>query len=170
MERVAYIGDYNSLASEVFAKQDTEPRQCKENSEICGGGGKSLEGICKKVQSVLIDKKLYLQADVTLTALSQVLCTNTTYLSKVINSYYHCNLKTLLNRLRVEYAKELLRHERCNIMMLPRRCGFLSRSTFYAAFTKYEGMTPVDFRERYCTAPPRKKPSPLLVPPEPIAI
>lgn len=136
--------------------------------KIAGGGGKSLNEIYGKIQDVLINKKLYLEAGLTLSSLSQILCTNTTYLSKAINTYFHCNLKTLLNRLRVEYAKELLRQERCNIMLIPPRCGFLSRSTFYAAFSKFEGMTPADFRERYCTVPARKTQA--VIQPKPMAV
>ena len=35
--------------------------------------------------------------------------TNQTYLSNVVNRYFGCHLKELLNTYRVEYAKELLR-------------------------------------------------------------
>ena len=33
--------------------------------------------------------------------------TNQTYLSNAVNRYFGCHLKELLNRYRVEYAKEL---------------------------------------------------------------
>ena len=84
--------------------------------------------------------------NINLTKLSQMLYTNTTYLSKVVNKYFGCNLKTLLNRYRVDYAKELLRKDECNMEELPARCGFISRSTFYTAFMKFEHMTPSDYR------------------------
>lgn len=75
-----------------------------------------------------------------------MLFTNTTYLSKVVNRFFGCNLKTLLNRYRVEYAKTLLKDEDCNMDELPSQCGFVSRSTFYAAFMKFQHMTPTDYR------------------------
>ncbi len=39
--------------------------------------------------------------------------TNQTYLSNAVNRYFGCHLKELLNRYRVEYAKELLRNGGC---------------------------------------------------------
>ena len=87
---------------------------------------------------ILESRKVYLDRNINLTKLSQMLYTNTTYLSKVVNKYFGCNLKTLLNRYRVDYAKELLRKDECNMEELPARCGFISRSTFYTAFMKFE--------------------------------
>lgn len=95
---------------------------------------------------ILESRKVYLDRNINLTKLSQMLYTNTTYLSKVVNKYFGCNLKTLLNRYRVDYAKELLRKDECNMEELPARCGFISRSTFYTAFMKFEHMTPSDYR------------------------
>lgn len=95
---------------------------------------------------VLENRKVYLDKTISLAKLSQMLFTNTTYLSKVVNRFFGCNLKTLLNRYRVEYAKALLKDEDCNMDELPSQCGFVSRSTFYAAFMKFQHMTPTDYR------------------------
>src|SRR5699024_1118562 len=54
-------------------------------------------------------KKLFLYSELSLKKLSAMIDTNQTYLSNVVNRYFECNLKGLLNRYRVEYAKELLR-------------------------------------------------------------
>ncbi|MDO4163170.1 MAG: AraC family transcriptional regulator [Bacteroides sp.] len=98
---------------------------------------------------ILENKKIYLDAHISLSKLSSLLCTNTSYLSKVINIQFNCNLKTLLNKYRIDHAKELLKQDSCNIQSLPAQCGFISRSTFYAAFTKFEHITPSDYRARY---------------------
>ena len=71
-----------------------------------------------------------------------VLGTNTTYLSNVVNHYFKCNFKTLVNRCRVEYAKLLLRKEKRTADELIKLCGFTSRSVFYSAFTKEVGVVP----------------------------
>ena len=75
-----------------------------------------------------------------------MLYTNTTYLSRIINKYFGCNLKALLNRYRVKHAKDLLGDEDCNMEELPAKCGFASRSAFYNAFVRFEHMTPSDYR------------------------
>lgn len=107
-----------------------------------------MKDIYENILYVLDDKKIYLDAHLNLTKLSQVLFTNTSYLSRVINIFFKCNLKTLLNRYRINYAKELLKKEECDIRSLPTKCGFVSRSTFYSAFTKFEHITPSNFRSR----------------------
>lgn len=90
-------------------------------------------------------KKVFLDSELSLKKLSAMIDTNQTYLSNVVNRYFECNLKGLLNRYRVEYAKELLRAG-CSILEnLPKKCGFASRSPFYASFKKIVGMTPMRY-------------------------
>ena len=48
----------------------------------------------------------------------------------------------------VEYAKELLHAGKCSLEELPQRCGFASRSAFYASFSKIVGMSPLRFLAR----------------------
>lgn len=108
-----------------------------------------VKNMLKNIKYLMEEKRIYLDPHINLHGLSLLLCTNTTSLSKIINSNFGCNLKTLLNRYRVNYAKELLKKEKCVVKDLPPLCGFLSRSTFYAVFTKFEHITPVEFRQRY---------------------
>lgn len=79
--------------------------------------------------------------------LSMMIETNQTYLSNVINRYFGCCLKKLVNSYRIEYAKELLRAGNCPLKELPQRSGFTSKSAFYAAFGRQSGYTP----KRYMT-------------------
>ena len=88
-----------------------------------------------EVRQVFLDPKLSLKK------LSEMIETNQTYLSNVINRYFGCHLKDLVNTYRVEYAKELLRSGKCPLEELPQRCGFLSRSAIYASFSKLAGVS-----------------------------
>lgn len=56
--------------------------------------------------------------------------TNQTYLSNVVNRYFECNLKGLLNRYRVEYAKELLRADCSTLENLPKNVVLLRKALF----------------------------------------
>lgn len=94
-------------------------------------------------------KKVFLDSELSLKKLSAMIDTNQTYLSNVVNRYFECNLKGLLNRYRVEYAKELLRAG-CSILEnLPKKCGFASKSPFYTAFKKVTGITPIQYMTRF---------------------
>ena len=113
---------------------------------------------CKEVEGRRVDRDIYkcilyqlevkqafLDAKLSLRKLSAMAETNQTYLSNVVNKYFGCNLKELLNTYRVEYAKELLRYGYYPIKTIPERCGFASRSAFYTAFGKITGMTPMQY-------------------------
>ena len=75
--------------------------------------------------------------------------TNQTYLSNVVNRYFDCNLKELVNNYRIEYAKELLNVGIYSLDEIPKRCGFASRSPFYATFKKMVGMTPLKYMIKF---------------------
>ena len=91
-------------------------------------------------------RRVFLDASLSLKKLSEMLETNQTYLSNVVNKYFGCNLKELVNTYRVEYAKELLCSGRCALEDLPRCCGFASKSAFYSAFGKMVGMSPLFYQ------------------------
>ena len=98
--------------------------------------------IYKYVLYYLEVRQVFLDPKLSLNKLSDMIETNQTYLSNVVNRYFGCHLKDLVNGYRVEYAKELLRSGKYPLEELPRRCGFLSRSTFYTSFKKVTGVSP----------------------------
>ena len=91
-------------------------------------------------------RRIFLDVSLSLKKLCAILETNQTYLSNVVNKYFGCNLKELVNTYRVEYAKELLRAGKCGVDEMPERCGFRSRSAFYASFGKITGVSPLHFQ------------------------
>lgn len=136
----------------LFANDIGEPPPAeKENfpEKLVGCNTERMKNMYENFIYVLENKKIYLDPHINSTKISRLLCTNATYLSKMINTYFKCNLKTLLNQYRINHAKELLKKDNCNIQSLPAQCGFISRSTFYAAFTKFEHITPTDYRAKH---------------------
>lgn len=91
-------------------------------------------------------KQIFLDPDLSLKRFSELIDTNQTYLSNVVNKYFECHLRELLNTYRVEYAKELLRWGKCSLEEISSRCGFASKSAFYAAFSKITGMSPLRYQ------------------------
>ena len=75
--------------------------------------------------------------------------TNTTYLSDVVNHYFKCNFKHLLNKYRIGYAKQLISNEVHSPNELYKPCGFSSRSAFYAAFKKIMRVSPLYYQKYY---------------------
>ena len=103
-------------------------------------------------------RQVFLDPEISLKKLSGMIETNQTYLSNVVNRYFGCHLKDLLNKYRVEYAKGLLRSDIYTLEELPRRCGFLSRSTFYAAFKKVAGVSPKRYMKQEQRVPQLSEP------------
>ena len=91
-------------------------------------------------------RQIFLDTSLSLKKLSDLLETNQTYLSNVVNKYFGCNLKELVNTYRVEYAKELLCSRRCALTELPCSCGFASKSAFYSAFSRIVGVSPLSYQ------------------------
>lgn len=55
-----------------------------------------------------LNQKEYLDPHVSINSLTKATYTNRTYLSKYINTVYHCSFKTWVTQLRIEQAKELM--------------------------------------------------------------
>lgn len=90
-------------------------------------------------------KQIFLDRTLSLKKFSAMIHTNQTYFSNVVNKYFGCNLKELLNTYRIQYAKELLHSQKCPLEEIPQRCGFASKSAFYAAFGKIVGVSPLRY-------------------------
>ncbi|MFZ4545989.1 MAG: helix-turn-helix domain-containing protein [Bacteroidales bacterium] len=96
------------------------------------------------------EKMLFVQPDVKISSLATELKTNTNYLSKLIHDTFHLNFNDYINRLRIEYACQLLNDDCVKNLPLQniwRMAGFATRSTFYEAFRKHSGATPSAFRK-----------------------
>jgi AraC-like DNA-binding protein len=102
------------------------------------------EDLYQNVLYQLEERKIYLMPDLSLIKFSQIVGTNTSYLSKVVNHRFGCNFRTLVNKYRVAYAIKLMQNigEGCSIDEISRRSGFFSRSVFYDAFLKVMGKSP----------------------------
>ncbi|MEM5566624.1 helix-turn-helix domain-containing protein [Psychroserpens sp. AS72] len=71
-------------------------------------------------------------------------------LSKIINIYSSYNFSDYINKLRVEYARNLLidnNYKDYTIIAIGLECGFNSKSTFYTAFKKFTSQTPTVYKK-----------------------
>ena len=87
-------------------------------------------------------RRAFLDSSLSLKKLSMMLETNQTYLSNAVNRYFGCHLKELLNRYRVEYAKELLRNGGCPLGGGPSRSGVGLEGPFFLGFVRHTGVAP----------------------------
>lgn len=100
-----------------------------------------------KVEQVLQDKKSYLKLNFTLDDLERESKIAKHHLSQFFSTTYGMNFNTYINKLRVEYAKELVKKRNFDISVseLGDECGFNSRTSFFRAFKKFEGISPSEY-------------------------
>ena len=119
--------------------------------EFAGKEGEVRKVDCNIYKGILYQleiRQVFLDTSLSLKKLSDLLETNQTYLSNVVNKYFGCNLKELVNTYRVEYAKELLCSGCCALNDLPHSCGFASKSAFYSAFSRIVGVSPLSYQSQ----------------------
>lgn len=102
-----------------------------------------------KLADFFRNNKPYLDDNLNINELSEKLDVTPAYLSQVLNERLGLNFYTLINKYRIEEAKNLIVNERESITKLEviaYEVGFNSKSTFNAAFKKFTGLTPSQFR------------------------
>lgn len=94
-------------------------------------------------QKEVIKKKMFLKPGLSLQEVADVLGTNKTYVSKLVNNAYSMGFPELLNILRIDYAEQYLQsHQDAKQTEMAQACGFISASSFNSIFKKITGQTP----------------------------
>ena len=113
---------------------------------------KDEEFIYTKLKDLLEEDQIFRQNDLNESKLAELLETNTTYLSTIINSRFNLPFKTLLNNYRIDEARRLLvsdEFSNYSIEGIANEVGYQSRSAFYQVFKQNTGMTPMDYINAY---------------------
>ena len=103
----------------------------------------SNDPLLESFQKEVIKKKLFLRPSLSLQDVADVLGSNKTYVSKLVNNAYNLGFPELLNILRIDYAEQyILTHQNAKQTELSEACGFVSASSFNSVFKKITGVTP----------------------------
>jgi len=108
----------------------------------------------KKLYSDIIEqfekKKVHLNSKLTMGMLSDVVKSNSNYVSKSINIYFGSNFNSMINFYRVNEAKKLIEQgdlSKFTMETIASNCGFTSLSVFNRSFKKETGITPTYFNK-----------------------
>lgn len=124
-------------------------RRIKHKYAKSGLNAAQLEEFKHRLETIMLSEKVFLRSDLTLPKLAKAVDCSVNHLSQVINSGYGMSFFDFLNRHRIEYAKNELREcdgHKSAILNVAFAAGFNSNSAFYAAFKKYSGQTPAQYR------------------------
>lgn len=101
-----------------------------------------------QLKQLMEANRLYLDPELNLKKVADLLHTNTKYLSQVVNHQAGVNFQQFTNLYRVEEAKnKIVKESLSNLTLygIALQCGFKNKSTFYKVFKEVTGFTPKEF-------------------------
>lgn len=105
--------------------------------------------LSRKIQAVLDDLPTITSAAFNLSRLAELVGSNTTYVSRVVNDVYGKNLSMLLSDLRIKEACRRIndpeKYGQFTLETISASVGFKSRSTFLTAFKRVTGLLPSEY-------------------------
>lgn len=105
-----------------------------------------IAGLSGKVSKLFVEDKIFLNSRLKLSDVADMVGTNRTYVSQIFNRDNGTSFFDYVNKLRVEYACELLRTSSDTIETIALQSGFNSIATFHRVFSKFCGCTPAKYR------------------------
>lgn len=102
----------------------------------------------KTIQEQIQTQKLYTDPTLSLKSLADKLEIRDRELSRIINQCYGHNFYHFINAYRIDHFKATFsdgQNQHLSIMGMATEAGFKSKSTFYTAFKKMEGITPKEY-------------------------
>lgn len=108
----------------------------------------SLQAIQLKLNNLMHDERPYLDSELKLDILAEMIAVRPTHLSQVINDRHGKNFSEYINEYRVKEAKRILREEYDqghSMYEVAIDAGFNSKATFNRVFKQKTGTTPTSF-------------------------
>jgi len=127
-------------------EQEEQDKKLRKGEEIKYFSNKFEE----KLIGLMETQKVYLQKNITLADLADMLDTNVTYLSQYINNQLKTNFNDYINSQRIKEACRMFRDNasmKYSVDQIADMVGFSSRTTFYTTFKKFTGITPSFFQK-----------------------
>jgi AraC-like DNA-binding protein len=105
------------------------------------------EALFEKIKSLLTEKKIFQDPDLSLGKVTELVGSNRRYVSEAINMSTGMKFNDYVNFHRINEAKKLIKEE-SSLSDVQYACGFNSRTSFYSAFKKFTHMTPSEFSKK----------------------
>lgn len=131
------IAEINSAAGEIAKVRYSRTLLSNIDTESLG------ENLLRLMEK----DKIYLDENLSLSGLAEILDLTPHQLSEFINLHMGKNFNVFINSFRVAESKKILSGtDRISILDAAFASGFNSKTSFYSAFSEATGMTPKDFR------------------------
>ncbi len=129
---------------------ETPPKE-KPKYERSGLRIANIDSLTKKLLSLMEEKKLYLEPELTILDVAQYLHVPRHHVTQILNEKLGKNFYTFINSYRIEEAKQRLmdpRYDNLTVLAIGYDAGFNSKSSFNTLFKKYVSMTPSEYKKK----------------------
>ncbi|MEO7978361.1 helix-turn-helix domain-containing protein [Flavobacterium sp.] len=107
------------------------------------------EMLLEKLENVMNNKELYKNSSLSLQDLSKEINISSHQLSQFLNTNLGKNFTSFVNEFRINQACEIIRsNDKITLESIGYDVGFNSKSTFFAAFKKHTGTTPLQYQQQ----------------------
>lgn len=152
---VSYLG-YHGIKQSVVSLPDFILEESSGIAKVKSGSNMVLtneeaKDLSKKLEEVLADQKPYLLPDITLVHLAKLVGTTDKKLSTLLNQGLKTSFYDFINKHRVQTVTEKLKsteYDKFSMLGIAHDSGFNSKSSFYRAFKKETGVSPVEYKKK----------------------
>lgn len=154
---IYWVGYYSMKQREIYPLGEKQREELISINEDSGSeevkrkliSDEELLKIKISLQTLMEVQKPYLDSELNLIRLAEMLSVSTHHLSYVINTGFGKNFFQYVNEYRVDYAKKLLKEpdSKLSILGIAYESGFNSKTSFNTAFKKVTGQTPSEFKK-----------------------
>lgn len=109
----------------------------------------NLSQLQNKLLELFEKEKAYRKPELKISEVSQLLGTNRSYVSALINNEFSCSFNEFVNKYRIAEAKQMMQeysNENYSLNYIAESVGFGSFGTFIRVFKEMEGLTPGRYR------------------------
>ena len=134
----------NTYTREVVEETEEEPEQ-----DIIPLTPEKEDIMADEIRRLMDEKRLFLQPNLKINDLANMLNTNRNYIYNAINRGIGLSFAEYINKKRIEYAVQLIDQDREILLTdVAHQSGFSSPSAFYRNFKLYMDCTPSDYQKR----------------------
>lgn len=149
----ASIFTNNFVEQAAINTQDDRTKEISQTDSKYKKSGLDAHGavdIHHRLTALMTEEKPYLENELTLFALADMLNVPPNHLSQAINSLEGKNFFDYINEHRITLAKEKIasnQFQNLTLLGIAFDCGFNSKASFNRAFKKFTGKTPTEFKK-----------------------
>lgn len=133
----------SDLLRDMQITEDTQEADTEDDSIQSG----KMADLQQKLTDAVSRDRLYLQPDLKITDVADLLHTNRTYVSRVLKEQIGTTFADFINHQRIDYACQLMEQQpQLPAAEVASLSGFSSQSSFYRNFKLYKGCSPKDYQ------------------------